>query len=199
MTKDELCKEQEIFAENDKIILERLSVKYKNEYIDLICEVSQIQKTYDTEEDRDIILKYSLESEDLILCIINKENNMLIGQIMLKNLSNDEPEIGIDISREYRRQGYGFQAISLFIEQLKSIGLIEVCTVRIYLDNIPSQNLFKKFNICEVEKEDSEFIVAMDTIKEVLGEETYKMAQENYAEQFSAENKRKIIKYHMFI
>lgn len=44
MTKDELCAEIGIFAENDEIILEKLSEKYKDEYMDLVIEVSSIKK-----------------------------------------------------------------------------------------------------------------------------------------------------------
>lgn len=139
-----------------------------------------------------------MEDSDLLLCILNKNNNMFIGKMTFRNLWDDKPEIGIDIIENYRRQGYVFQAISLFVEKLKSISPIEICTVRIYSDNIPSKNLFKKFDIHEIERKDSEFTIIMNELKKISNEE-YEAIRKNNAERFNAESERKIIKYHMFI
>ena len=78
MTKDELCAENGIFAENDEIILERLSEKYKDEYMDLGIEVSCIKKAYEDEEFKEYVWKHDMEDDDLLLCILNKNDNMLL-------------------------------------------------------------------------------------------------------------------------
>ncbi len=103
MTKDELCAENGIFAENDEIILEKLSEKYKDEYMDLVIEVSSIKKAYEDEEFKEYAWKHDMEDSDLLLCILNKNNNMFIGKMTFRNLWDDKPEIGIDIIENYRR------------------------------------------------------------------------------------------------
>ncbi len=70
--------------------------------------------------------------------------------------------------------------------------------MRIYSDNIPSKNLFKKFDIHEIERKDSEFTIIMNELKKISNEE-YEAIRKNNAERFNAESERKIIKYHMFI
>ena len=120
-----------------------------------------MKKMYEIEDFYNFSWKIAIQSDDLVLAIIDKHTICFIGQIMLKNLDQEIPEIGIDIIESYRHKGFGFSAISLFTATLKDRFSLQCFLIRVYNDNTASQALIHKFNVEHIGTEDNEYIAAL--------------------------------------
>ena len=160
---DFLCN-GEIFAQNEKIILRALSEADKENYMNLQKSFSFNDKIYEMEDFYNFSWKLAIDSDDLILVIFEKGTNIFIGQIMLKKLEEEIPEIGIDITEPFRKKGFGYTAISLFTTTLKERFNLQSFLIRVYNDNAASQALFHKFNVTHIGTEENEYITAMKAL-----------------------------------
>lgn len=81
--------------------------------------------------------------DDNQLKILDKQTEEFWGEISLKNLENDSPELGIHILREYRNKGIGTKAVKCCMEHLKRVEKLRYLSIRICSDNFVSQRLFE--------------------------------------------------------
>lgn len=78
-----------------------------------------------------------------------KNENKAIGFISL-----DGDEIGFNIKSEYKRKGYGYEALTAFIEYMSQKRRIKHFTAQAALENIPSVKLLKKLGFTVESTED---------------------------------------------
>lgn len=167
MKKNDFLCNGEIFAENERIILRSLSEKDKTDYMNLLTSLSSMKRMYEIEDFYNFSWKIAVQSDNLIMAIIEKSSNYFIGQIMLKNLEEEIPEIGIDIKEPCRKKGFGYSAVSLFTTTLKEKFHLHSFLIRVYSDNTASQALFHKFNVEHIGTEETVYITAMKALYNV--------------------------------
>lgn len=102
-------------------------------------------------------------------CIYTKDTNEFIGYCGIKNLTREIPELAIELLSKYRKYGYGFQALSLLMDQFSEITGEHVFRSRVEVDNYASQALHRKLGA--VPNGMSEFLLH--------GEEIIKYQNEN--------------------
>ena len=173
MKKSDFLINGELFAENETIILRALSEDDKEDYMNLQKTLSFNDKIYEIEDFYRFTWKLAMESDHLILVILEKRTNRFIGQIMLKNLEEETPEIGIDIVEPFRRKGFGYAAISLFTTALKERFNLQCFLIRVYNDNAASQALIHKFHVTHIGTEENEYIAAMKALYEACDDDEF--------------------------
>ena len=191
--------ENGFFAEDGSIYIRRLNEDDKEDFMRLKVDVSCIPKAYEIPSFYDFSWNDYLNGEDLVLCLISKDSGKFLGVVMLKNLHDETQEIGIDIVREFRNRGIGFQAISLLLERAKECSGKTRYQIRIYSDNIASQKLFNKFNITEIAHEDNEFIQVMKSFEKTIGSDYIANLKEQNQEMFEKAEKKYIALYELKI
>ena len=70
--------------------------------------------------------------------------NEFVGYCGIKNLTQEIPELAIELLSKYRKNGYGFQALSLLMDQFSEITGEHVFRSRVEVDNYASQALHRK-------------------------------------------------------
>lgn len=195
MKKEDYCNKDGMYAENEYLILRRLCEQDKEKFMELTLDTSSIPKAYEDADFFEYSWKCSLNDEDLNLSLFAKDSGRYLGNLMLKNLSDSRQEIGIDIVREYRNKGIGYEAVKLLMNHAAKVSGSNEFEVRIYSDNEPSRKLFKKLGAVEIGQECNEFISAMKTMGEMIGEEKMFRMEEDYKDIFEAAGRNYIIVY----
>lgn len=93
------------------------------------------------------------DNNQLYLKILDKQTGEFWGEISLKDLENDIPELGIHILREYRNRGIGTKVEKCFIENLRRVKGLQCLSIRICSDNYVSQRLFEHLGAVKVGEE----------------------------------------------
>lgn len=127
-----------------------------------IATKSNLPYPYSSNDARYLIAlsKYkNYEGKGLILGIVKKEENRLIGVVELNFLENKQyGTIGYWVGKEFQKRGYGTSALEILtnycFRELKMISIYAI--VKKY--NEPSINLLKKFNFREISNEDTDKI-----------------------------------------
>lgn len=194
---NDYCDSDGKYAENERFILRKLQEADKDNYMKLKLEVSSIAKAYEDESFYEFTWKSALEDKDLYLSLFENRTGIYLGNLMLKNLSSDKQEIGIDIVREHRRKGIGYAAVRLLMSHAKEVSGADSFEVRIYSDNIASTKLFEKLGAVKAGREDSEFISVMKEWEKIEGSEKMFRLKEEHKGLFDRAEKRHIIVYEL--
>ena len=193
MKKQEYLQKNGFFAENEKFILQAPSEKYKEDYLSLCLETSIMPNAYKEENFRELSWK-DVYGEDLYLFIIDKNTGEFCGNLMLKHLEEDTPEIGIDLLKRFQNQGIGYQMVKLLMETANRIQPVKYFLVRIYSDNLRSQNLFRKFGAVPIGTEESHYAKLLRKWRSCLDEEELQKLHEKN-EMVEIEEQKYIIHY----
>ena len=160
------------YYNTETITLRRLQEGDQKDYMDLIIKLSLNPKMYKNETVYDFAWSYALNTDnETHFSIFSTKNGSYIGDLLLKESPNDDPEIGINILPEYQKQKWGYNAITTFLEYLKNKNGVSKVIVRIYSDNEASQALFRKFNLKKIGTEDSTYVAFMKRANAILGKE----------------------------
>ena len=84
------------------------------------------------------------EEDSIYVSIFGKADYAYVGNIVMQHLYSSTPEIGIDVLKEYHRQGIVYNIIPMFIKRVLELKTIEYFFVKIYSDNIARTKLFEK-------------------------------------------------------
>lgn len=133
-----------ILAENDFVILKAISEDQKDNIMKVSYECSFAKREFENEIYRNYLQESFIDENAVYYCINNKSTKEFIGYCGVKNLTKEIPELVIELLPNCRKQGYGFQALSLFMSQLAKITGETLFRSRITIDNIASQDLHKK-------------------------------------------------------
>ena len=197
MNKCDFLLDRKLFAQNDRIILRVLSDEDKADYMDLLTSLSFDKKVYEIEYFYNFSWKLAIESDNLILAVIDNTTNRFIGQIMLKNLEEVIPEIGVDITEPCRKKGFGYSAVSLFTATLKERFHLECFLIRVYNDNKASQALFHKFNVEHIGTEDNEYITAMKALYDACDDAEFASKIEKKIEEAIVDSGDRVIDHYL--
>lgn len=197
--KESFFNENGVFAVTDKYRFLRLRESDKSEYMRLCISNSRVALAYTLiPEFYESMWNEANDDEKATICIWDNVTDALIGDISFRHLSDDIPEFGIDIFKEFQRKGIGELAVRTASEVAKTRLGLQQLVVNIYSDNAASLALFSKFHIKEIGRADSEFVASM---KQINGEryEEVKNSQPEYRELYEREEHRQIVEYIMTI
>ena len=173
----------DLVAQNDKVILRNLIPEDKEDYFKLYQDTSIIKKKmkpeafrqfFEREWEREILSK-----DRLNISILSADSKQYVGNILLRDLDSDMPEIGIDIVQEFRRKGFAYSAVQIFLKSVRNLFVSDKFLVRIYSDNEASLKLFQKLGAFEIGREPSEYQVFLNELKEKLGDEYQQIKEMN--------------------
>ena len=184
-------------TETDDVILKRLQPDDKENYIHLLKEKSLLEKAGDFLDIEEYLegIWHEIEQENAIyVSILRKPTEEYIGNLVLRYLDSETPEIGIDILKRFKRNGLAYSAMLAFMKHVQSLRDIEYFIARIYSDNIPSIGLFKKLGAVQIGKEPSEFSVFLEQLK-TEQKETYSEILSEHPDTEKIVGRRSIAQY----
>lgn len=139
-------KSEPIFAADDTLLLKPLNEEYHDLYIKTRAAYAYNSGFYLNPKNRSVATCELRQEESLFMAILRQKNSAYIGYIGLKDTSKNLWEFCIELLPEYCNQGYGYNAVKVFLKKVSEItgndkqqfmALVEV-------DNIPSQKLMLK-------------------------------------------------------
>lgn len=136
----------ELLAENDNILLKAVSDDQK-EYmlrVSYDCSCSFLKHEFENDIYRKYLWEEFTGENAANYCIYAKDTNDFVGYCGIKNLTRETPELVIELLSKYRKQGYGFQALSLLMEKFSKITRENIFRSRVDVDNYASQALHRK-------------------------------------------------------
>ncbi len=142
--RDKIPAPGEVLAKNDKIILKMIASNEKPLYIRVSYECSSEKYMYDDEKYVADLWDSRLADCAVVASIYDTVQNAYVGYCMIKDIRKKDWEIAIEELEEYRNQGYGYNALSMFISNIRLLTNHRFFRARIDVDNIASQGLFRK-------------------------------------------------------
>lgn len=130
--------------EDDVLILRGYRAE-DNEYIRQIKrENSSSPEEYDNDEVWEISCDWLFRKNSFVCSILKKEDKKYVGYVSIKDSSRNLWEVAIELLAEQCNQGYGFRAMSLFIQAVSNATGRTQFQALVEVDNIPSQMLMEK-------------------------------------------------------
>lgn len=179
MERDQICQKGRNFIESDNYLFSRYTIDDKDCHWKLCGEVYDDVLLSNDEFMRKSWEDVLLDTNRLQLKIIYKITQEYIGEVSLRNLDSDRPEIGIQLLRKYHNQGIGTQVMQLFIARLKEVVQINCFSVRIFSNNYISQRLFEKIGAVQVGTEGKEYSELMAKIMNEMGRDKFEQVIQN--------------------
>ena len=197
MKKEDLVADDGYFVENNRILLRLTSKTDEENYMKQVIDSSTMKAAYECDIVYDFTWNRVFQTDFMNLTILDKKTSDYIGYINIRPLSNEIPELGIDIVEKHRREGFGYNAVRLVTEQIKLRAGCRTFMVCIYADNTASLSMFHKFPLIEVGREESEYITAIKSLYQGQDPSAFQKFKEQIAEKWERESQRTIIKYHL--
>lgn len=107
---------------------------------------------------------------DTVNYIIRDMDGTFIGRVCMQHLSDECPEVGIELFEQYRNRGFGPEALSAFIAWYKATSGQQRIKARIEQDNAHSQHVFKKLGAVYDTNDTALREATIRRLKEVLPE-----------------------------
>ena len=164
-----LPKDGKILVENKNILLKAVSEEQKDYMISVSYECSFLKHEFENETYRKYLWEEFINEKVANYCIYDKETKEFVGYCGIKDLTRKIPELAIELLPKYRQHGYGFQALSLLMDEFSRITGEHVFRSRVEVDNYASQALHRKLGA--IPNGMSEFLLH--------GEEIIKYQKEN--------------------
>ena len=159
-----------IFAEDEVYVLRRLQEEDKEPFMQLLVDISDIKDAYNNRDFYEYSWVSSLNDEEVLnLSLLERESGSYLGYLTVRDPYSENPELGCDIVKEFRRKGIAYQAIQLLIRRMKDLKGTRVFKIKAYVDNVASLNLIRKLDGVEVGREDNEFISILSKSQEMIG------------------------------
>ena len=173
----------ELFAENDKVYLRMICESDYEKIMEVSCECSKVKSAFEIESFKKILWKSFIEEYAIVVSVIDKITNEFVGYCSIKDIREKEWEIAIEEMAKYHRQGFGYNALSLFTNKLTELTGRKTYRVRIFIDNKASQLLFKKLGA--IPNGISEFLLSGEVLsdfqkdnKDLIDEDIIRIADE---------------------
>lgn len=132
----------EILQENEKIILRKVRETDKEMFYELQKETSVMKSMLKEEGYRLMLWNEHVQDKSLMVTI--EVDGEYAGYCGINNLSKEELEIAIELRKKWRKQGVGYQALNIFLSEMKSRLQKNEFRIKIEADNYASQALFEK-------------------------------------------------------
>lgn len=108
--------------------------------------------------------------KDTYNCVISDLNGTFIGRVCMQHLSDDCPEVGIELLEQYRNQGFGPEALTAFITWFKGVSGKPRVKARIEQDNTHSQHIFEKLGAVYTTNDTALQEMTIKQIKKIMPE-----------------------------
>lgn len=139
-----LPKDGVLLAENNNILLKAVSEDQRDYILSVSYECSFLKNEFDNETYRKYLWEEFIRENAANYCIYTKDTNDFVGYCGIKDLTREIPELAIELLSKYRKHGYGFQALSLLMDQFSKITGENIFRSRVEVDNYASQALHRK-------------------------------------------------------
>lgn len=137
-------KEFKILVQSDELIIRNIQKADKEKYIQIKRENSDTPHFYQEEGYCESIWKDTQEENAFCCSVIRKADQKFLGYVALKNTATNLWEVAIEFLNEYCHQGYGTEALKLFLPTITHITGKTQFQALVEVDNIPSQKLMEK-------------------------------------------------------
>ena len=137
-------KSGEQLAEGNKVRLGVLKEEEKEQYLAVKYEYSPLKRAYKDEEFREEVWKDFISESAFVCSIYEKDSNEFVGYCSIKDLSEKDWELAIELKSDKCHKGYGTEALSLFMENVHNLTGRRFFRVRVEIGNHASQGLMKK-------------------------------------------------------
>lgn len=127
---------------NGQVILRKIKEEDKEGFFELQKETSAMK--FMLKEDDFRLMLWNEHVQDKSLMVTIEVDGEYAGYCGINNLSNEHWEIAIELREKWRRKGIGYEALKLFLTELKSRIHRSEFRVKIDPDNYASQRLFEK-------------------------------------------------------
>jgi RimJ/RimL family protein N-acetyltransferase len=134
----------ELFAENDRVGLCVIHEKEKQDYLSLCYDYSLMKSSFTKEEFKEGLWMDFISENTYACTIIDKATESYVGYCSIKDLCKEDWEIAIDLKPAWCHQGYGTDALSLFMNKVFTVTGNRYFRVRVDIDNYASQALMRK-------------------------------------------------------
>ncbi len=188
-----------IYATEGKVVLRTFRDEDRDAFISLKKDVSDIGAAYDfMPEFAESSWQEALTGSDGNVHVCLEYGSYgCIGYLNLQHPERDIPEIGIDMVKDFRNKGIGYQAVKLLMEHAGLIVGYKIFEAEIYSDNKASTALFKKLGAKKIDVVQGEFSEMMDSFKESLGQEKIDEVWAEHRDVYDKEMAREIVRYHI--
>ena len=132
------------FYENEKITLRKMEDSDKELFLEINRLMPLVTKIENVKEYEDILWEGYRKPTTSAYFILDNHTHTVLGICQLDHIDTKTPHIGIDILEKYRQQGYGYEAVRLFIQNVHLICEADYFIWRCFQDNLGSQCLAKK-------------------------------------------------------
>jgi len=131
----------DVFAEGEDILLCKSRDEDRAAYIALQKENTIMPNAYKLEGFEDKLWEDMYDEKAFYTSIRRKNSDEYMGYCGIKNTQKNELELAIEILKEFQGKGYGKEALSLFMQQVKTVtGMGEFITL-VDGENIASQKM----------------------------------------------------------
>lgn len=137
-------KELKILVQSDKLIIRNIQEADKEKYIQIKKENSDTPHFYQEEGYCESIWKDTQEDNSFCCSVTRKADQNFLGYVALKNTTTNLWEVAIEFLNEYCHQGYGTEALKLFLPTIAHITRKTQFQALVEVDNIRSQKLMEK-------------------------------------------------------
>lgn len=137
-------KAERVFAEDGTVRLRPFSEE-DGRFYELIREQNSSLNFWISKERIHAVYQEEVRKDTAFFCVIERiSDGAKLGYISLKNTSKDLWEIAIELERSFCRQGYGAEAIPLFLKRVREITGRDQYQFLVEVDNLPCQGCMKK-------------------------------------------------------
>lgn len=139
-----LPREGELIAQNDLVVIKMIDSSEYDSYMDVSYICSLFKDKYAEEGFKKTEWESFLAEHKVVVSIYDKKTGSFVGYCSVNDIREKDWEIAIEENVEFRNKGYGYNALSLFINKLTELTGQRFYRAVIDIDNYASQNLFKK-------------------------------------------------------
>ena len=140
--KEKFWQAGETLQSNGHVILRKVKETDREMFLELQRETSMMRSMLKEEGYRLMLWDEHIQDKALMATI--EVDDEYAGYCGINNLSKEYWEIAIELREKWRRQGIGYNALKIFLSEMKSRVQKREFRVKIDSDNYASQGLFEK-------------------------------------------------------
>lgn len=173
----------EVLGENGEVLLRAISEEQKDLILSVSYDCSFLKHEFENETYRKYLWEEFMNKNVANYSIFSKKTGEFVGYCGIKNLTKEVPELAIELLKKCRKQGYGYQALSLLMDRFAEITGKTVFRSRVEVDNYASQALHRKLGaipngISEFLLHDEDVIRFQNENRNTIDENIRKLAAE---------------------
>ncbi len=172
----------DVYTTDGYLSLIKLSEEDKDNYIELLKQISEINGFYDNPDNVELVWRTAFSRNELDYSIYDASGEYC-GNIVLNHWEEPTPEIGIDLVEPKRNKGIAAKCIKLLARRVyEERNDIEHFILRVSSGNPHSRHMIEKMGAIYIGEEETLIKLAMKVIKDVMEGEDYKKVQDRYRE-----------------